>query len=302
MLANGMNSKPKRPVGITLLAGVFLWIGCLGSVLFPIFLIFFGLANDMVNDLVGGVGQSHTWLRPAVRTGAYLLVLIWYLLYVAYACIGFGLWKLRNWARKAVLGLSALSAVVGLLVVPLAGQPTPMSGAWIVSWISLWAWLAWYLMRPRVCFAFGTIVPTSVGPPDSEPPGGLSRKGKIQVATAAFATIGLCFCSLLYAVENEFRHLQIYQMSLKEAARSGCVTAKIGSPFTPGWLAGGNMEESNEKGSAHLEIPIKGRRGKGDLVVSAEKHGGVWSIDKLILVQGSEETQLLPFTAPSICQ
>jgi hypothetical protein len=177
-----------------------------------------------------------------------------------------------------------------------------MSVAWIVSWTSLWAWLAWYLMRPRVRFAFGTIVPTPGGPLDSEPRGGFSRKEKILVATAALATIGLCFCSLLYAVENEFRHLQIYQMSLNEAARSGCVTAKIGSPFTPGWLAGGDMEESNEKGSAHLEIPIKGHRGKGDLIVSAEKQGGVWWIDKLILVQGSEETQLLPSPASSICQ
>jgi hypothetical protein len=301
MLANGMNSKSKRPVGITILAGVFLWTGCLGSILFPIVLIFSGLATDMVNDLAG-VGQSHPWLRPAVRVGAYLLVLIWYLLYVAYACIGFGLWKLRNWARKAVLGLSLLSVVAGVLVVPFAGLPPAMSGAWIVSWISLWAWLAWYLMRPRVRFAFGATVPTSVGSLDSEPPRGLSRKENMLVATAALATIGLCFCSLLYAVENEIRHLQIYQMSLKEAARSGCVTAKIGSPFTPGWLAGGNMEESNAKGSAHLEIPIKGRRGKGDLVVSAEKQGGVWSIDKLILVQGSEETQLFPYTAFSACQ
>jgi len=291
-----MSSKSKRPIGITLLAGVFLWIGCLGSVFFPFF-VFYGLTADMMNLFTAGVSQS-----VVVRFGAHFLVFIWFLLYVAYACIGFGLWKLQNWARKAVLGLAVFSAVAGVLVMPFVGQPAAMAVAGIVAWVLPCAWLVWYLKRPRVRFAFGAGTPIPSDVLDPGPPTGMSKKEKILTAAALLATFALFFCSLLYAVESMFRHSQVYQMTLKEAARSGCVTSKIGSPFAPGWLAGGNMEDSNAKGSAHLEIPIKGNRGKGDLVVSAEKQGGVWSIHKLILVQGSEETQLLPSTVSSICQ
>jgi len=301
-----MSSKPKRPIGITLLAGVFLWIGCIGSVLFPIFLIF-GLATDMVNDITVEVGPSHPWLRPAVRVGGYFLVLIWYLLYVAYACIGFGLWKLRDWARKAVLGLAVFSAVAGVLVVPFIREPAAMAGAAMtvaaVVWLVLpFAWLVWYLKRPRVRFAFGAGMPVSSDALRAEPPPGMAMNGKILTATVMLATVALLFCTLLYAVEGSLRRSPIYQMTLNEAARSGCVAARIGTPFTPGWFSGGNMEESNSKGSAHLEIPVKGPKGKGDLVVSAEKQGENWLIDKLVLVQGGEEMQLLPSASSSTCQ
>lgn len=193
-----MSSKPKRPIGITLLACVFLWIGCIGSVLFPIALIFFGLANDMVNDLIAGVGQSHPWFRPAARVSAYLLVLIWYLFYVAYACIGFGLWKLRDWARKGVLGLAVFFVVAGVLAVPFIKEPAEMAGpamaAALITWLVLpFAWLVWYLKRPRVCFAFGAGTSRSSDALYVEPPPGMSGKGRILIASAVLATVALLF-------------------------------------------------------------------------------------------------------------
>jgi hypothetical protein len=56
----------------------------------------------------------------------------------------------------------------------------------------------------------------------------------------------------------------------------------------------GSIEESNLKGSAHLSIPVNGERGKGDLVVSAEKANGTWKIEELVLSQKGQETQLVP--------
>lgn len=301
-----MSSKPKRPIGITLLASVFLYVGCLGSVLFPIFVIF-GIAPDMVSGLIAGVGPAHPGLRPAVRVGAYFLLLIWYLFYVAYACIGFGLWKLRDWARRALLGLAVFSSVVWILCVPFAGKVVAEAGwallaATTLGWVLSCAWLVWYLRRPRVRFAFAAGTPMLATRLASEPPTGMSRKGKILTVSAVLATVALFSSTLLYAVEDMFRRSPIYQMTLNEAAHSECVAARIGTPFSPGWLAGGNMEESNAKGSAHLKIPIRGLKGKGDLAVSAEKQGGVWAINKLVLVQNNVETQVVPSKSSSTCQ
>src|SRR5438309_6129259 len=112
-----MHAKRKRPFGITLLAYAFLWIGCLGSLLFPFFL-FTGLTAMMWKLLTAGVDQSVSVLRFFVHFGAYAFGLILFLLYVAYACIGFGLWKLPNWARRAVLALLIVFLVLSFVIPP----------------------------------------------------------------------------------------------------------------------------------------------------------------------------------------
>jgi len=130
--AHNANTKAKRPVGIALLAGVFLWIGCLGSLFFPIFLIS-GLTRLMWDQTTAGMNQAEPWARVVVHFGAYPFFLLLWLLYAAYACIGFGLWKLRNWARQAVLGLLAFSVAVTLLVIPFTVKPAPLAFATITG-------------------------------------------------------------------------------------------------------------------------------------------------------------------------
>src|SRR5271169_5204465 len=98
-----MTSKPKRPTFVTFLSLMFLWIGCLGSLFFPLFLLT-GLTGTMWDQTTAAAGQSATWIRFLVHFGKYPFLLAWFAAYVAYAYIGFGLWKLRNWARKAVIG------------------------------------------------------------------------------------------------------------------------------------------------------------------------------------------------------
>src|SRR5580692_5004184 len=93
-----MNDRHKRPLGITLLALPFLWIGCLGTLIFPILL------------LTGGVGQlSEAFLAQRIQSDglrfavATLLTLIWFGMYVLYGFIGLGLWRLRKWAWWAAV-------------------------------------------------------------------------------------------------------------------------------------------------------------------------------------------------------
>jgi len=284
-----MIPKKIRPIGITLIACVFLWIGCLGTVFFPIIAIFGG-TSILWRSIAGGVIHSEFWLKLT----SYLFSSIWYLFYVAYAFIGFGLWKLKNWARNAVLALAVLGASGSVVAIKVFGKNWDFALTTAFAAALPFAWIAFYLKRPRVRFAFEPWQST----PDSRSvvayPPGLSRMGKVYVVAGVLATVGLFVGGLMFTVENSIHSSEIYQASLKEAESSPCVTAAIGSPLTPGWGTSGSTTESSENGTAELSIPVHGPKGKGDLNLEGEKQRGVWRIKSLILVHGSEQIPIEP--------
>jgi hypothetical protein len=274
-----------------------LWIGCLGTLFFPI-IVFSGGTTTLWRLIAGGVIHSESWLRIT----SYLFVSTWFLFYVAYAFIGFGLWKLRNWARKAILALTEFFAVVCVLVLPFLVRPAAMAIA-VVIYTSLFiAWTIWYLKRPRVCFAFGAWPSTCNGVLQAEPPPGLSKIGKTWVTIAIVASFVLGIGSLMVAVESIIHSSEIYTMTLKEAQGSPCVSIELGVPLNPGWMTTGETEESSVEGSANLSIPVIGPKGKGSLEMSAQKQNGVWKITSLVLVHDSKRIQIEPSDATSSCQ
>jgi hypothetical protein len=186
-----MLSQRKRPVGVTLLAIVFLWIGCFGTLIFPI-LALTGSTSELWHLILGPVIHSGTWMKALSG----VLNSVWFLFYVAYAVIGFGLWRLRDRARKTVLGLSifgiAASAVVAVLLVRSFMYGLVVFGAALVEF----GWIAWYLVRPRVRYAFGAwnrYAPTGEW---IEPPG-LSKRGKLGIALLCGVDLRFLLCSAL---------------------------------------------------------------------------------------------------------
>jgi len=87
ILLLNMPSTMKRPVGVTILALVFLWIGFGGAVVFP-FIAGSDVFTTPWDDFAEKVIHSEAWLRITL----YLLETLWYLVYIAYAIIGLGLW------------------------------------------------------------------------------------------------------------------------------------------------------------------------------------------------------------------
>jgi hypothetical protein len=254
----------------------------------------------MWDQMTAGAGQSAAWIRFLVHFGKYPFLLAWFAAYVAYAFIGFGLWKLRNWARKAVIGISILGIAISPVLMPFLFRPVLSLLISLAGMALPFGWIIWYLNRPRVRFVFGAATPAQALTSGLEPPLGMSRTGKLLTALAAIGTFALFICFLLVAVEDEMRHSQIYALTLHEAEHSPCVAARIGEPLTPGWMVSGNLEESSVKGSAHLSIPVSGQKGKGDLVVSAGKQDGAWEIEELLLIQRKQEIRLMP--SPATCQ
>jgi hypothetical protein len=244
-----MTAKPKRPVLVTLLSFTFLWIGCLGSLFFPILLLT-GLSGAMWDQMTAGVGQSSAWIRFLIHFGKYPFLLAWFSAYVAYAFIGFGLRKLRNWSRKAVIGISVLGILISPVIGPFALKSVPFLLVTIAGMVFPFVWIIWYFNRPRIRFAFGAMPRDENLPSGLEPPG-MSRIGKLLTTVAALATLALFIGALSVAVEDDMRHSQIYALTLSEAENSRCVAIKIGK-LTPGWMVSGNIEESGVKGSARL--------------------------------------------------
>jgi hypothetical protein len=272
--------KRKRPIGITLLAIAFLYIGGFGTVLTPLLAHFGGF------EIPG-----RQWLTAHVSSQRWLTLDVWlsgtatYMVYVAYACIGFGLWKLRNWARRGVVALTGLFPVVGVFVGLGFRQ-----NAWITLAGILWCtacgfWLFWYLMRPRVRYAFGAWR-------GGEPPG-LTTKGKFLVAVlAGITTAGFFIALLSIGIEQEIASSAIYQISVRDAQSSPCAAALVGSNIAPGWFTSGETSIGAEEGSANLEIPVHGSKGKGTLSVTATEKAGAWSFNSLILSTVSGEANL----------
>ena len=291
-----MKPKQKRPVGVTLLACVFLWIGCLGTVFFPIIAIFGGISMAW-RLIASGVIHSEFWLRLT----SYLFCTIWYAFYVAYAFIGFGLWKLRNWARKSVLAVSLFSIAISLFAVPFLVKPWDFGVAIAIGMVPPFAWIAWYVNRPRVRFAFEAWPSAQEWAATTVYPAGLSKVGKACVLAGLLATFALFIGTVMVNVENTFHSSEIYKISLTEAQNSPCVATILGSPLTPGWGTSGSMEESGMNGSAILNIPVRGPRGKATLDLTAKKHNGVWKINSLVLVYGIGQIQILPGAAPADC-
>lgn len=286
-----MNLEGKRPVGITLLSFVFLWIGSIGTLAFLLIALSGGMTKLLVS-LVSG------WFASELLTHivSWFLAFVWFSLYVIFAITGFGLWRLKNWGRKSAFVINATGAGVSVIALPIFVRPPVLILPMIIGTVIPFALIAWYLRRPAVRRAFGGEViaedlRTHVNP--SRP-----NLRKVWIALAGFAAILLFVGSLGYAVTNMIRASDPYKMAIRQAEGSTCVHALIGTPLKEGWLTTGRIEESSDRGSANLSIPVRGTVGKGRLLVTAEKRQGSWTISTLSLARDRGEIQLAPTEEP----
>lgn len=293
MLGRKMISAHKRPVGVTLLAVVFLWIGVGGSIFFPIITGFNWneLAEMFPTRLSAAEIIPGSYLYTVLLVACFVIV---YLVYVAYAVIGFGLWKLKNWARKAVIGISLIGMVAGAIAAPFIRGSWTMSLATLSGSVLPFAWIGWYLYRPRVKFSFALVSGQQDDFLTSEPPAGLTKRGKLLVVFAIFGSIMLFVLSLWFAIQSGIRSSQIFQLAMEKAWHAPCVSAKLGNAADPGWSMMGELKESDTDGEANLSIPLRGVHGKGDLQLEATKSGGVWTITSLVLVKDGEQIRIVP--------
>lgn len=292
-----MNRKRNRPIGVTLIALAFLWIGCGGTLFLPIIGLTGGMSS-LWRLALGSMIHSEAWLK----TISYVLDSVLFLLYAVYAAIGFGLWKLKNWARKGVLVIAIVGVTLALVISLVFVTPIILAISVIGIAAVEFGWPSWYLMRPRVQYAFGVWNRYSSGGEGIKPPG-LPKRGKVCIGLLGGASlVVLLVIPLFFAVGSMMRSSDAYKLTLNTAQSSPCVTNTLGSPLEAGWMMGGSITESSVEGSAELSIPVRGPKGKGNLDVQAKKLNGNWKIDSLVLTHGAVRSNIVPFESNQTCQ
>jgi len=275
----------------------FLWIGCGGTLFLPIIILTGGMSS-LWRLALGSVIHS----EASLNTISYVLNSVWFLLYVVYAVIGFGLWKLKNWARKSILGIAIVGVIAGFVVSLIFVRPIILGISVIGIAVVQLGWLSWYLMRPRVRYAFGDWNRYSPTGDWIEPPG-LSTRGKLGIGTlAAVSVVVLFVIPLFFGVDAMMRRSDAYKLTLNTAQASPCVTNALGSPLEPGWMVTGGISESSTEGSANLSIPVSGPKGKGNLDVDATQLNGKWRIDSLVFTHGTVRSNIVPSESNQGCQ
>lgn len=291
-----MNPNRKRPIGVALIALAFLWIGCCGTLFLPVTGMTGGLSS-LWRLALGSMIHSKAWLYAI----SYVLNSVWFLLYILYAVIGFGLWKLKNWARKSVIGIAIVGVIAALVVSLVFVRPIILSISVIGMAVVEFGWLGWYLMRPRVRYAFENWNQYDSAGEWIEPPG-LSKRGKLGVGTLTSASFVVLFMvPLFFAIGSMMRSSDAYKLTLNTAQASPCVIDALGSPLETGWMMG-SITESSIEGSAELSIPVKGPKGKGSLDVQAKKLNGNWRIDTLVFTHGAVRSSIVPSESNQACQ
>jgi hypothetical protein len=283
-----MSQRRKRPIGITLLAAVFLWIGCIGTLAFPLFALS-GAVTVLLDNLVSGWFDSEL----VVRIVSALLTLVWFLFYVVYAITGIALWRLKSWGRKIAFVLFAGGAAISAVFVPIFMRPSELILPALTGLVVPYSLIAWYLTRPKVRAAFGEIAIEEASTTATH--AFRPHLKKVWMGLGIVAVIAVFVGTLWYAVSNMIRSSDPYRIAIQQAEKSTCVNALIGTQFEAGgWSMTGGIQESADEGSADLNIPVRGHVGKGRLRVSSVKRQGIWNIKAMALSTDTREIQIVP--------
>lgn len=139
-----------RPVGVTILA-ILYFLGALGCILGGILsMVGGGLAATLGNQ-AGSQGAGAAILG-ALGAAAGVVILILGALYVL---LGWGMWKLKNWARIITIILMALGVAGALFgVVGLLAHFSVFGLVLTVFWLAIYSLIIWYLVKPDVKAAF----------------------------------------------------------------------------------------------------------------------------------------------------
>jgi hypothetical protein len=141
-----------RPVGVTILAildfigAAFCLLGGIGMMLGG------GFLATMINQQggQGSAGAAGIFAGLGAVAGVFMIVMG-----AICALVGFGLWKLKGWARIVSIilaGIGAAFQVIGLLAS--LAHFNIFAVIWGLFWIAIDALIIWYLLKPEVKAAF----------------------------------------------------------------------------------------------------------------------------------------------------
>jgi uncharacterized membrane protein (DUF2068 family) len=140
-----------RPVGVTILA-ILNFIGAGLCVLLGLGMMLGGgfIATMLSQQGQGSAGAAGVLAGLGAAAGVFIIIMGG-----VSALLGFGLWKLKGWARIVSIVLAGISGAFQLL--GLLGSLAHFSlfaVVWSLFWLAIDALIIWYLLKPEVKAAF----------------------------------------------------------------------------------------------------------------------------------------------------
>jgi hypothetical protein len=141
-----------RPTGVTVLA-ILDFIGAAFCVLGGIGMILGGgFIATMVSQQSGQGSAGAAGILAGLGAAAGVFIII---IGGISALVGFGLWKLKGWARIVSIVLTAISGAFQLLgLLGSFAHFNLFAVVWSLFWIAIDALIIWYLLKPEVKAAF----------------------------------------------------------------------------------------------------------------------------------------------------
>ena len=140
-----------RPVGVTILA-ILNFIGAAFCLLGGIAMILGGgfIATMLSQQGQGSAGAAGILAGLGAAAGVFIIIIGG-----VSALVGFGMWKLKGWARIVSIVLFAISAVMQLLgLLGSLAHFNVFAVVWSLFWVAVDAFVIWYLLKPEVKAAF----------------------------------------------------------------------------------------------------------------------------------------------------
>jgi hypothetical protein len=140
-----------RPVGVTILA-ILNFIGAAFCLLGGIGIILGGgfIASMLSQQGQGSAGAAGILAGLGAAAGVFIIIIGG-----VSALVGFGLWKLKEWARIVsiiLVGVNVAFQLLGLLGT--LAHFNVLAAIWGVFWLAVDAFIIWYLLKPEVKAAF----------------------------------------------------------------------------------------------------------------------------------------------------
>lgn len=140
-----------RPVGVTILA-ILNFIGAAFCLLGGIGMILGGgfIATMLSQQGQGSAGAAGVLAGLGAAAGVFIIIIGG-----VSALVGFGLWKLKGWARIVSIVLYAISGAFQLLgILGSLAHFNAFALIWGAFWVAVDAFVIWYLLKPEVKAAF----------------------------------------------------------------------------------------------------------------------------------------------------
>ena len=99
----------------------------------------------------------------------------------------------------------------------------------------------------------------------------------------AVTAVPMLFLVAFLGIGWVLKNSDVYATSLDLVRRHPLVQAELGVPIEAGWMISGNIEITNQGGSAEMEYSVSGPSLAGTVYVEGARGRGLWTIEALIV-------------------